>query len=330
MVGLLGQFTAALPSQKPIARAIPYAFVPLWVLLLVQSSAILPIAKQNYAQPADVEFETGARLHSYRIEIGKTSRSFHMFMSRPQWDKNDIGYSIRLVDQESGETIAHNDKVMTRHLEYLIAPGLLPTYRNWMPIYLPSDAPPNRALWILLTFWQDRKGEYALLKVHSSDLRLLGDTQVVLGELVLPATASEAPNINPVAKFENGFILNGAEWQESAKPAETLSLEFSWRSIAEGSEDIMQFLHLRHEESGKWQVYDREPLGPRLPTRLWYTGLSDSETWQLPLPAELAPGSYTLSTGLYRSRDQERISAASAEGVAFPDARVPIGSLHID
>ena len=76
----------------------------------------------------------------------------------------------------------------------------------------------------------------------------------------------------------------------------------------------MQFLHFGHEESGTWWVYDQQPLGPRLPTRLWYSGLADSEIWQVPLPADLAPGRYTVFTGLYRTRDQERVPASDAAG----------------
>ena len=83
-------------------------------------------------------------------------------------------------------------------------------------------------------------------------------------------------------------------------------------------------------ESGAWFVYDHQPLGPRLPTRLWYSGLADSETWQAPLPADLAPGRYSVFTGLYRARDQERIPASGAEGTPWLDARVPLGSLLVE
>ena len=92
----------------------------------------------------------------------------------------------------------------------------------------------------------------------------------------------------------------------------------------------MQFLHFSHEESGEWWVYDQQPLGPRLPTRLWYSGLADSEIWQVPLPADLAPGRYTIFTGLYRTRDQQRVPASDSEGKSWLDARVRLGILTID
>ena len=91
----------------------------------------------------------------------------------------------------------------------------------------------------------------------------------------------------------------------------------------------MQFLHLGHEETGDWWVYDQQPLGDRLPTRLWYSGLADSEVWQAPLPADLAPGRYEVFTGLYRTRDQERIPASDADGERWLDGRVPLGMIVI-
>ena len=94
--------------------------------------------------------------------------------------------------------------------------------------------------------------------------------------------------------------------------------------------DYTQFLHFRHEVSGTWWVYDQQPLGPRLPTRLWYNGLIDSETWQVPLPADLAPGQYNVFTGLYRQSDLERVPASDADGMPFLDGRVPLGSLIVE
>ena len=97
-----------------------------------------------------------------------------------------------------------------------------------------------------------------------------------------------------------------------------------------GEEDHVQFLHFGHAESGEWWIYDQHPLGPRLPTRLWYQGLADSEVWQVPLPADLAPGRYTFFTGLYRTRDSERVPVSDADGTPWLDARVPLGVLFVE
>ena len=149
-----------------------------------------------------------------------------------------------------------------------------------------------------------------------------------------------------MAKFDNGFTLDAVDMPESATPGETLAMRFAWYAVKPGREDHVQFLHLGHVspprdggsveggaesvESGNWFVFDQQPLGPRLPTRLWYVGLADSETWQVLLPAELAPGRYTVFTGLYRTRDQERVPSKDSDGTPWLDARVPLGILTIE
>ena len=75
--------------------------------------------------------------------------------------------------------------------------------------------------------------------------------------------------------------------------------------------------------SGAWRVHEQHPLGARQPTRLRYTGLADTETWQIPIAADLAPGRYTVYTGLYRASDHLRLPVKDAEGTPFADARVP-------
>ena len=151
----------------------------------------------------------------------------------------------------------------------------------------------------------------------------------MLGELVLPAVESGWSPV-PLAAFENGFALESVDLPNQAQRGETLDITFAWRSNAAGLDNYSQFLHFIHAESGQWWGYDQSPLGMRLPTRLWYTGLADSETWQVPLPADLAPGRYMVFTGLYRASDLERVPARAAEGTPWLDNRVVLGSLILE
>ena len=108
-----------------------------------------------------------------------------------------------------------------------------------------------------------------------------------------------------------------------------MAIPFTWQADSEGREDWVQFLHFVHEESGALWNHDQQPLGARLPTRLWYEGLRDTETWQFTLPADLAPGRYAIYTGLYRLSDLGRLPVSDADGMPLPDARVPLGYLTI-
>ncbi len=331
LVASFGHLSAL--SDRPAVRLRVYvALVVLWLLFLSQTRAILPV--EHYAggsDSANVVYEGGHQLRGYLMENNK--KHIHLFLSPGQRDflgqgLSDLGYSIHVVDQASGESIISRDKVT--HLRFfLLTPGYTPVYRQWVELERPAAAQFNRAYWIVLTLWRDEADDFRPLKITSSDHQLLSDTQVVLSEKVW-RDRTPAATRDPLAIFDNGFALEAWQAPESIRAGEPLTITFSWRSEADGREDLTQFLHLGHAESGEWRVYDQAPLGDRLPTRLWYKGLADSETWQVPLPADLAPGRYNVFSGLYRTLDKVRIPASDADGDYFPDARVPLGSLVIE
>ena len=72
-------------------------------------------------------------------------------------------------------------------------------------------------------------------------------------------------------------------------------------------------------------VYDQQPLGPRLPTRLWYSG-ADSEIWHVPLPTEHLPWQYRLHRHICTGPGK---SARQQLDGRWLDARVRLGALTI-
>ena len=58
--------------------------------------------------------------------------------------------------------------------------------------------------------------------------------------------------------------------------------------------------------------------------------MADSETWHVPLHVDLAPGAYSVFTGLYHRDDKERLPLTDADGNAPPDARLMLSSLIIE
>ena len=327
LVAMLGHFTEVSPSPMPkVSRAL-FLIPPLWIILLIPITPIPSIARQSLYEPAAVVFESGIALRAYRIERAERSVNTHLMMSPTGWNFDNLGYSIHIVDQVHGDSVASKEKVLSRQLELVMGPGYVPAYRNWAKVVIPPETRANRAFWIVLSLWREEGGDFVRQTIVTSDLTLLSGTQVVLGEIVFASTPSES---DVMATFDNGFILQSFELPARTQAGATLEISFTWQSDVAGTEDHVQFLHLGHEESGDWWVYDQQPLGARLPTRLWYSGLADSEVWQVPLPAGLAPGRYHVFTGLYRLSDQERVPATDTEGTPFVDARVPLGSLTIE
>ena len=348
LIALLGQFSRIAPRPQLRVRLALYVAPALWILLLARASPVpdIPYQKFGYGiQPALVRFESEEYLYGYHIERLDEAVGLQLY-SYP-WGSIDIGlgYSIHLVDQTSGGSVASLDYLLKRDRNFqLFGSNFVRVYAQEVELEFPPEASANRALWVVLTLWRRRDDEYARQKVISSDLPLLGDSQVILGELVLP-TVSSAPPTLPLAVFDGGVRLDAVGMPERAIAGETLEISFSWRSVESGGEDKVQYLHLGHlspavdgsveggaesVNSDNWFVFDQQPLGTRLPTRLWYAGLADSETWQVSLPADLAPGRYSVFTGLYRARDQERVPARQADGRPWLDARVPLGIITIE
>ena len=329
LVALLGQFSDAVPMPNRRVRRVLYALPAIWILLLFLNSLVPRLELRLLAQPAIVEFESGLHLRGYSIDNGARASVLRLYVSARRWKYLGLGYSIHLVDQVSGDSVASHDEWADHQSGFwLLAPDDSPVFRHYMEFRIPPQAPVNHALWVVLTLWREKDGDYVLQEIRASDHRLLSDTQVILDELIIPSPSTSS-SADALAAFDNGFTLDAVDLPEYARAGETLTIPFSWTSDVRGREDHVQYLHFGHEESGTWWVYDQQPLGPRLPTRLWYSGLADSELWQVPLPADLAPGRYTVFTGLYRTRDLERLPASDADGTPFIDARVPLGILTI-
>jgi len=332
LVAMLGFFSELRPPPSGNMRRAILSLPLIWLFLLLLN-AMLPRAELALLErKSSVEFERGVRLHGYSLDQSDKDRgrfSARIYLSAKQKRILFLGYSLHLVDQITGKSVAGgNDWMNRQHSIWPLGPDYVQVYRQMIDVVIPPDAPVNRALWVVFSLWHPRGEEYEAWTVLSSDHRLLSESQVALGEIVLQDPSSASTD-STVATFDNDFALAGAELPETARVGETLRITFTWRADSPGKADYNQFLHLGHEASGEWFVYDQNPLGARLPTRLWYSSLSDSETWQVPLPADLQDGSYAVYTGLYHARERERVIARDANGEAYLDSRVPLGSIIV-
>ena len=326
LVAFLGMLSETAPLSSRRAQAALFAAPLLWIVMLHHFSPIARFEIESPAEPSAIRYESDVFVHGQLIE--QLEGAVHVRLHAATWWRNylDLGYSIHLVDQVSGESVASND------VDWCCQQGLpsyIPVYEQRTTVNMPVAAATNRAYWVVLSIWRRDDGEFVSQKVLVSDQELLNAGAVILDELVLPAPPPDE-TAAPLAVFNETISLAPVELPMKARAGQALPIAFTWRADADGDDEYVQFLHLGHEDSGEWWVYDQQPLGARLPTRLWYAGLADSETWLAPLPADLAPGRYHVFTGLYRASDQERVPVTDAAGDAFVDARVPLGSLIIE
>ena len=335
LIAIFGLFDAVSPRPQPRARRLLYFMPVLWILICPQWIVFIKLEGLLTAQPASVLFESEAiqdplHLYGYRLGFTEGSAAFTLYATASRRAYSRLGLSVHLVDQATGASIANINQPWGQSVGYFVGPGDRRIYRKSSAVEIPRTAPPNRALWLVLTIWHKIDERHVFDTVVASDHRLLGDSQVVLGEFVIPAASPARFSSAPAAVFDNGLRVAAIDALAPAQAGQILILTFTWQSDTNGHPDYAQFLHFVHAESGEQWGFDQQPLGPRLPTRLWYSGLADSETWEIPLPADLAPGRYQLYTGLYRRGNLERVGASDANGTPFDDMRVPLGVLVIE
>ena len=327
LVAVLGGLTESALKLRRFVILFLLVLPVCWILLLTNDAWRPRLELQFMAQPASIAFESGLHLHGYSLDWNTESVVLWLYPSAWRSNYHELGFSVHLVDQAGGESVANRNIHAQPQAHLLLAPGYAHVYRQKIAVEIPPETPNNRAYWITLSVWRDEGDGFVSQKVLESDHQLLNETQVILDELALPAAS--AVSFVPLADFGDAYTLGTVDLPQSASAGTAFAISFAWRANVAGGEDLVQFLHFGHQASGEWWVYDQQPLGARLPTRLWYKGLADSEQWDVPLPADLAPGRYEVFTGLYRHSDRQRLPASDAHGTPYLDARIPLGFLTV-
>jgi len=124
---------------------------------------------------------------------------------------------------------------------------------------------------------------------------------VIVGEARLRAAGGEPlrPPRSLDLTFTDGITLAGYGLApQPASPGETLVLTLYWQATARPTQDYTVFVHLL-QNSTQLAVADGPPLSGDCPTSLWLPGDSIEDAHLIPLPADLRPGEYQITLGLY-------------------------------
>ena len=221
LLALLGQLSDVAPAPARRAQLLLYTVLLIWLLVLVCNALVPRFEARLLGLSESTQFESGIILHGHRINIDKKGIASRLYILARQEDYIGLGYSVHLIDQAAGDTITSLDQVAEgRHTLWLLGPDYVQLYRQTDELKWPPQLPVNRALWVVLSLWHKQDGRYMSQKVLSSDHRLLSESQVILGELVLPAV-SAASSTAPLAAFDNGYALEAVELPQRALPGET-------------------------------------------------------------------------------------------------------------
>ena len=332
LIAVLGHYSAASPPPRRALRWLLYALPALSMILLLLPFFFSMLEVRYLGQTTETEYETDLRLQAYRVDLHESRLAVKIFMSSNSWHNfTKLGYSVHLVDQVSRESVAGaDDAEHRRHGWRIFLKDRNTNYSPTILVDIPEGAPTNRAYWVVLTLWREEGERYIRQRILASDRRLLDDTQLMLWETVLPRSAPAQSSV-PLAEFDHGLTLDSMPIPQIAISGESMSITVAWRNSETGNEDYIQFLHFVHVETGVQWGHDQQPLGARLPTRLWYSGLVDSETWQVPLPADSRARDATMSSPVSTgSATRSAFPRPTPTGAPFQDARIPLGSLIIE
>jgi hypothetical protein len=95
-------------------------------------------------------------------------------------------------------------------------------------------------------------------------------------------------------------------------PGQLWRVTLAWQALAEITDDFVIFLHLRETGSDTPVAQaDAMPLQGSYPTSLWLGGEVVVDHHQLAVPADLAPGDYTLYVGFYTPEGARLLAAGS-------------------
>lgn len=140
-----------------------------------------------------------------------------------------------------------------------------------------------------------------------------------------------AQPLDPPAQLGGVVTLLGVDVQtdEPIQVGDTLRARLYWQVDSRPQSDYTAFTHLVGPDGNLVAQRDQMPLGGFYPTSYWRAGqIIPDGTYEVALPEDAQPGTYTLYAGMYDRDTRERLQVTRA-GEPAGDA-VPVMQLEIE
>jgi 4-amino-4-deoxy-L-arabinose transferase-like glycosyltransferase len=138
------------------------------------------------------------------------------------------------------------------------------------------------------------------------------------------------PPAAPLATLGEGIELTRAELAPpTAAPGETVEARLGWQVTAPpGPELLHVFVHLGDPAQPPLAQFDGPVMSGEYPARLWQAGERFDEEVTLVLPADLPPGEYPVTVGLYDYASGARLPL-TVDGQRQPNDAYTVGQLVV-
>jgi hypothetical protein len=164
--------------------------------------------------------------------------------------------------------------------------------------------------------WFPRGNGYVLAQVH------------VAGR----AHSFAVPNIShpQAVNYDSRISMLGYELGSSkAQGGDSLQFMLYWQGQSLMNVSYKFFVHVVDEQGHILTQHDDIPGAGALPTTGWLPGEVVTDTFDLPLPKDAAPGRYQIQVGFYDSATGLRLNASDAKGSATQDHAVLDDALEV-
>jgi hypothetical protein len=155
-------------------------------------------------------------------------------------------------------------------------------------------------------------------------LRLIAAAPTPEGLLYLNSAPGEAlPAQHEVeASFEGNVELLGYDLpQTRVKPGETFSVVLYWHALTPLEENYQSFVHLARPLDTVWGQEDHLNPGG-LPTGRWPRDKYVWDEYEIYVPPETPPGTYSINVGLYLRSEGYRLKRVDEKGNVVGDSLV--------
>jgi hypothetical protein len=96
-------------------------------------------------------------------------------------------------------------------------------------------------------------------------------------------------------------------------PGDAVTILLEWQVVNEPGRALTTFVHMGDPSQPPLAQGDGVPLNGHYPTTVWSSGERFRDAYELTIPADLAPGRYPVSIGLYDPISGLRVPLAVEE-----------------
>ncbi len=325
------------PSRSRQAKQVMWGGFATGVLFCLSYTWLLPaIELRALAEQVDVQFDEGAmtlagyRTTSTTIEGGDIV-GVTLYWKAPQTLTANYNISAHLVGLPEPNSIAQDDWISDPGLSVYVTPAWLPgvPVRTNLTLRLPKGVPAPHSYQIIVRVWRPEDGNGA--PVSSTTLPLLAEDTVILRHVVALAPVETQPPIQNRFQVGDSLTLLGYLLPTRTEVGQDFQLGFWWQKTGAYATDPVQFIHLKNQgDTSVTFSHDQQPFGGGFPISDWPMLVNLADTWSVALPADLPPGDYIVSTGLYEWPSLARLSVTDSNHEAVADNIIPLGTVTIE